>query len=879
MRILLLVSLLTASIGAAAQLSAERQAVNRMQKGKWKGAEESLRKALRKDTLNPEAKLLFSRFYFSQDNPARNIDSAYRYAIRAIVAFPATTPKEKDRLKRFPLDSAILIGHRKKIDSAAFELAKRTNTEKSYQDYLSRFIYANELPAAIELRNEVAFVDALKVNTYKSFLDYLNKYPSSTRAAESRYRYEKLLYEEKTRDGKLRSFEAFYKEYPESPYRKEADKNIFEITTASGRPASFVKFISNYPTSAFRSRVQVILYHLSKEEDANVTMVLTDSLKKVQRDEQGYWVPVLRNGKFGFMDQHGNETVSLQFENLLPEYLCGNIREDYLVGGEGVMSRSGEWIFKGQVKEVRDAGSGFLKIDLGNCINILHKSGFALPGPCYEDAKLIGHNFIAVKEQGRWGLISLACRILLAPQYEDIAAVDGLIILSKNSKKTIVTVDQIAALAEKFPLPMALVFDDVQRIASGNYLVRNGSLEGLLNEALEFIVPLDRQGITKVPFGFMLEKNRKYRLVGFSDKLSRTDYDQVQFYGNWIKLLGQNDLQLYDLKKKKVVNDLLDSLWFENKLAFAWKSDSLRVYLSSASFLDFIYGTKVNFIKSVDSTEYFFVPDKSNKSEKNRNSGKNKNPGKDNKTVFNAKSGARLFTYDFDEIEYIGNASFLVGKANKKGLLAANGKVILETEYTAIVPLGTGILSLLKDKKFGLYQIKTKKLLKPEYDRNLNPVSGRWLAAFKEGAYGLIGWDAKPQGKFEFEEIRPWNDSSVMVKKDFQWMIYSIRSDKVVRNKIMDYAFVSDTPVEKVAIVHQDLRYGVISNRRGEIIPANFSDVVNVGSDEEPLYFAEKNVEEAGIYVVIYYDRNGKFLRKQVYEESEYERIYCTGNN
>ena len=95
----------------------------------------------------------------------------------------------------------------------------------------------------------------------------------------------------------------------------------------------------------------------------------------------------------------------------------------------------------------------------------------------------------------------------------------------------------------------------------------------------------------------------------------------------------------------------------------------------------------------------------------------------------------------------------------------------------------------------------------------------------------------------------------------------------------MDYSFVSDTPAEKVAIVHQDLHYGVISNRRGEIIPPNFSDIINVGSDEEPLYFAEKNVEEAGIYVVIYYDKNGKFLRKQVYEESEYERIYCNDNN
>ena len=144
---------------------------------------------------------------------------------------------------------------------------------------------------------------------------------------------------------------------------------------------------------------------------------------------------------------------------------------------------------------------------------------------------------------------------------------------------------------------------------------------------------------------------------------------------------------------------------------------------------------------------------------------------------------------------------------------------MLPLEYTAIVPAGTGIVSLLKDKKFGMYNIKSKKLLKPVFDRNLNPVSTHWLVAFMEGGYGFIDWDAKPRGKFEFEEVRPWNDSSAMVKKDFQWMIYGIHSARVVMDKIMDYHFVSDSPKEKVAIVHQDLRYGVISNRKGEIIP------------------------------------------------------------
>ena len=860
MRNVLLIFLLTAPLAAPAQLSPGRQAANRMQKGKWKGAEESLRKAIRKDSLNPEAKFLFSRFYFSVGNPSRNIDSAYRYTLLAIRDFGASSPKEKEKLKRFPLDSALLIDQRKKIDSAAFERAKKINSEKSYQEFLSTFVYASEQTAAVELRDEVAFVDALKINTYRAFLEYFNKYPASHRVPEARQRYEKLLYEDKTRDGKLKNFEAFYHDYPGSPYRTAAEKNIFEILTASGRPSAWAAFIARYPSGAFRSRAEAILYHVAKDEDENaVAMVLPDSLRKVHLLEQGFWVPVLRRGKFGFIDQQGKEMLSPQFESISQEYLCGNIREDYLRVEDGLISRDGHWIAKGPLLDVSDAGSGFLKINSGNCLRLIHKSGLLLSDPCREDVKMIAHNFIAFREHLKWGLTSLAGKMLIDAQYDDVVALDELIILVMHEKRIVVTVEEVAALADKNPLPTERVFDDVQRIAPGNYWVRIGSMEGVLNPSLEFLVELNRQRITKVQQGLMLKRGPKYYLVGVSDKLVDREFVNIQFYGNWIKLLEQDNLQLYDLKQKKVVRDLLDSLWFDNELAFAKKrNDSLTVYLRSGTALDFASDVQVSFIKSAGASGYFFTPEKNKK------------------LVFDSETGKKLFAFDFDEVEYIGEKLFLVSVGNKKGLLSDAGKVILPLEYTAIVSAGPGIVSLLKDKKFGLYHVKTRKLLKPVYDRNVVPISSNRLVAYRDGAYGFIAWDAKPQGLFEFEEVRPWNDTAALVKKDFQWMIYNVSSGKVMMDKIKDYRFVSNFPGEKVAIVHQDIYYGIISNKRGEIIPASFSELINVGSEEEPLYFAEKNVEEAEIYVVIYYDKNGRFMAKQVYEEEEYEKIYCS---
>ena len=78
--------------------------------------------------------------------------------------------------------------------------------------------------------------------------------------------------------------------------------------------------------------------------------------------------------------------------------------------------------------------------------------------------------------------------------------------------------------------------------------------------------------------------------------------------------------------------------------------------------------------------------------------------------------------------------------------------------------------------------------------------------------------------------------------------------------------------------MHRENYYGIISNRNGLVIPPTFHDIINLGTAEMPFYFTEKSVEEAGIYVVIYYDHTGKLVRRQAYEEEDYDRIYCNAN-
>jgi hypothetical protein len=345
--------------------------------------------------------------------------------------------------------------------------------------------------------------------------------------------------------------------------------------------------------------------------------------------------------------------------------------------------------------------------------------------------------------------------------------------------------------------------------------------------------------------------------VGLSKELDRAEFNDIKPYLNWLGLYRPLNIKLYHLPSAKMVEEGLDSLWFTNRLAMAVKGDSLKVIFGSGRKMVFPFNTNVNFVKSPDSVRYFYLEEK----------------GK--KQLYEVDTGLKRFALEFDKIEELDYGNFLIEQKGKKGLINIEGKVILPIEYDAIVRSGLEMVSLLKDKKFGIYDLKNRILVKAAYERNLSFFNESMLVAYKDGFYGFISRESDPLSGFEFDEIQRWSDSSAMVKKGFRWMIYNIYQGKIKSSPIKDYQIIKDSKEEKIAIVHQENEYGVISSTKGVIIPSTFSDVLNLGTPERPLYFTEKNVEEADIFVVIYYDDKGVQIRREIYEAEDYDRIYC----
>lgn len=849
---LLMLCITAIGYSSFAQLSPERAAMNSLEKGKYNRARTQLAKLLEKDTGNVVAYHLLSRYFFSPGNPDFSIDSAYLYCNAALSKLAFATGRMRERIARFSLDSTQLIGLRKKVDSAAFQRAKTVNTEEAYQYFLDYFIHASQRSQAIELRDEVAFLNALLENTYQSYRKFLDKYPQSHRAAEAQTRYDKLLFETKTADRKMSSYERFITEHPESPYLPVAERQILEISTAVCTPEALLRFLNRFPESIYRKEVTDLLYHILKETETPYPLrLLNDSLRRVKELEAERLVAYYKEGGFGWMNTRGKELTAPVAVQLEDEYRCGYLDDDVLLAGEKLLSRNGVVIASG-VRSFEDLSYGFLLAEENNCRLVLHKSGRRITG-CIDDAQILGGVLLAVKKEGLWKLISFTGRVLLSDAQGFMDAYPVLGIRNARQIELILFNDVLRLADGEMPLKK-VVASEVRKLPFAIW-IKNNNKEVLLDFSLHEQVHAGEQQITQVFFGALASSSTGYRLWDPAASVTLSA-DAVKIQEPWIGVKQKNKWLVYHQTLHHPLPFDADSIYFIGPALGAVKGDSLKIFITPEKRIPLSGKPAVRFLPGKDSLYYLRVDAPASR------------------TIYDS-NGQRLFVTDAEGISYAGENCFEGAKNNKKGLLSSSGKWLIPAEYDGIGIVQQGMVSVLRNNKFGMWNLNLRKEIKPDYERNLTPLNENLLIAFRQSRTGLIGWDNKPVLPFEYDEIIPFTDTLLLVRKNFQWMILDRVTGKFQPERIQSFTWIKRTPQEKIILFSSEGYYGVLSSRKGMILQPTYTYIRNLGTESEPFYLTEKHVEEAGIYVLIYYDSSGRLVRRQVLEEEDYERIRC----
>ena len=854
----------------------DKKALKLLEKKDYEKLIETLEKDIQKDSLNPGTYYIYSLLYNDPNYQANNLDTAYHYILKAIALFPPGDEKELEKLNKLFINDSSLTSHKEKLDQQTYERAREKHTLESYNYYIEEFHQSIYIDKAIMDRNALAFQMAEEENTYEAYEVFMLKYPGAIEFEQAKEKYQTLLFQAQTEEGTLNSYRAFLKNHPNSPFLDKAILEIFRLSTCSNSEESYLQFIREFPESPLVQNAIDRLYHNHRETGESDFIYnydflqLSDSIKEVDQYDDQFVIPVIENKKYGFMTSNGEMVIPYAFDEVDEEYLCGHIYEDFfrvrISEEQMISSKNGYIIYRNPYNDVQDLVAGTLKILNKGKVGLIFKTGEEILPIRYDAIEKLDGQLIKAKINNKWLLYSLNGLQILSQGVEDIL-IEGEFVLIKNNDQWAVTNKEI--LFEDFlqnTLALNFQYDDVELIEPTQLLCFKGDSEGILNSKLEYQIKMEEQEIYTLPEGWLIKKDTLYHLYDDAYvKISGTGgLTDVVYKGKWLTGKSGNKWILYynfspmpDVFAYDSTHILSDNYVFalEESNPVLIFPNFKKIKLDNYKNLRIITST-VTGDDNDNKIDFVEIEFDRNRSE-----------------TYGIYGNLVIKGSDLN-LQMLGQEYFKKTYRGRVGLTDTSGQELLKPQYQGIANYNDGFVSLLNNKKFGLYNKNLNIYIKPVYDRLLKLYNDQLLIAYKSGGYGLINLKGESITDFDYDEILHWNDTSILVKSGEDWNITDLKSGEILLDGLRDFDFLNEGE-EKTILFRKEENFGVVSNVEGIIINPTFNDIINIGSQEIPIYFTEKYISEAEFYIIIYYNSRGEIIRKQVFTDEEYDMIYC----
>ncbi len=848
-----------------------KQALKAIEKGDYVDAEEHLQKSLESDPVNPGARYIYSLLYVDVNFPRYSIDSAYFFILDAIIDFDKAEEKILKELSKNEIQRQHLIQQKVSIEDLAFQRADAANTIEDYEFFMENFETAEQVPTSIAKRDMLVFENVRKENTWQAYQGFIKNYPKAEQVAEAQEAYETLLYQDLTKDGKLKSLESFLRDNPDSPYRRESERRILEIRTTLNRPEEFLSFLRDYPESSWNDEVRGRLFHVDKDhfglsffDQYAKRRSLRDSLKRVVELSDVYLLPFYEREKYGFMSGGGEIVLPARFEYIKEDYLCAQIFSDLLeVREDGklkLIDYQGTPAYEGGFDVATDLTAGFVKMRKNGRFGVWHKGGHEVLPAHFEDIQLLGSNILKVKTRGKWAIYSAYGKELMDPLFNDIYLINDYWIFEKDGFLAVTNLEALTPLKDGGKTQLDFKYDEVE-LVKGEYLLCyaednesliDPNLDIVINSSDHTIIPLKKDWLVKRENGYSYyhEENGSFLEDSFNDISYSKGWFAFERDSTWTLLSEKFGFEpKFGQDSVRVLNDFM---------AFFKKGDTARLAFHPNRLVD---------LDPEEHIELMGIPSENDSSQYLAISGKET-------TRIYSENGIFQFGSKYDQVDYISEGYFSFEYRKRKGILNTNGRIVLKAEYDGIGQVEDSLAPILQKGKFGLFDLRNDLVIKPAFRKKLTRY-GDYLVGLKDDGYGLLDLEGEELTEFNFASIEKWNDEVALVKKEGSWALYEINTEEYILEEIQRIDYLKDDPEEKIAYLLTNEGFGVFSNTRGEILSPSFNDIINLGTVENPLYFAEKHVPEADFYVVVYTDSDGNTIRSDAFRENEYDLIVC----
>jgi len=613
-----------------------------------------------------------SIIYSRNDNPFYNLDSAYAYISMADSNFFKTDLKDREDLLELGIDSIKIENLKDTIDAKVFREVEKNNELEEVERFINMHTDALQLSQAIEMRDFLAFEIAKGRNSSDAFEYFYSKFPEAKQATEAKNRYEESLFKEKTVNGKVIDYAFFIQEYPNSPFRREAQDSVFAITTQSKNQKSYYEFIKEYPKNPNVEKAWRNLYKLYTADYSPQRIIefkidypnypFVEELKMDMRLAAKLFLPFKLNEKWGFMDEEGNIMIEPVYQSV-------------------------ETFNEGLALAVLDGRVGFID-----------KSGSEVIPFIYEDGESFDKGLAIVAKEDNYGMVDRTNKVVIPIAYELVSKFNSdLALVATNEGYGYVNREG----KEVIPLQLEYASD----FENGFAVVEIQGKKGMINALGKLIIPPIYKWLE--PFnkhGLCRAENDS--LYGILDRNGAEVlpfvYNRIGEFQEGLAVINQNDLYGYVNSKGNIVIPIeldfkMETLvWgkFQNGFTKFLEKDKMGIIDTT--------GEKVFPAIFEDIGEYKVEDLVAVR--------------KRGKWGFTNQSLRLMIPYSFTHAQSFSEGKAIVRENDGWGILDENGKWLLKPEYTKIVHIiGVGFC-IEQRGKVGLLANDLNTILDLNYD-------------------------------------------------------------------------------------------------------------------------------------------------------------------
>ena len=878
-----------------------KKALKLYEKGDSVKVREVLKKMDEKGDNNPGKDFIYSILYLNNFNDRSKIDTSFLYIKESRKNFSSIDDKVSLELKELNINLTRIDSVEDVIDSLEYLFVREENTIASFIEYMEDHPQSKYFESARRNWHTLEFKVASETNTWQEYKKYMDTYPRSSEYPIAKKFYERLIFEDLTSEKSQRSYEIFLKNYPETPFRDSIENIIFEFFTLDNKIENYQRFLNEYPNSKSSKIALRYLYHVSDRDisiinKTNIQSALIDSLRDISKVDKVPLIGIDDNGRTSFVNLMGEEIIDGGELNFIDNIFCEFSNDDFFIidkeNKKEVVNRNLEKIYEGSLLVVEDIGAGILKIfSEGEKMTLIHKSLDIILEGNYDDAYLINNNFILLEKDEKFALYTIRGKKIYDFIFSDVYNEGSFLVFENLTDDNIHITNSEEILNNVKNLNYEIEFscNDYEYFEEGMIIFIDEN-EYLINNKLDTLILENSRNIQKIDLGWSYESD--YGIKILSDRISfdfSTFFDDIAESSLYFSGKSDGMWDVFSLKDGTKVLEEIDSIYILSDSVFWYKKERREsLFFEEGKEIELDRGFDIRVMKpkysdksyikiSSDNEDYIFtsVGDTLPPAEYyytvqagNTISFLSKKFGVsqaeilklNNKKNKNLYIGEKLKIRGFVPNEILTESLFLINDGNKKGIIDRSGKMILEPEYDGIITSNSTDIILIKDEKFGNYNISSNKIIKPKYKSILNPI-GENLYLVYDGNYGLLDKEGNGLLPIEYNNIEFWSDSTVLVEKGSAFKVVDVYSQKIY-HEFNSYKTLQNGD-QKIIQVLSDDGIGILSNVFGMILKPNYDEIRMIDYDNKIYFNGRQSIEEAKLLVNLLVDDQGKIIINQ----------------